>query len=241
MADFTTHITTSTAVGAFYGVAGHVYGGVPIPTCMVAAGLCSVAGMLPDVDSDSGRPQREVLNFAAAVIPMLMIGRFLHMGLSSESMVLAGGCIYVLIRFGLGGLLKRFTVHRGMWHSIPAAVIAGLVASLICSGDMSLKLFKIGAVVLGYVIHLVLDELWAIEWRRGRLRLKSSSGTALKFFGRGFWPNAWTYGKLVAVGLLALGDPMIMESLGADPHQVHEVARDWLDQILGQTDTSILR
>ena len=105
--------------------------------------------------------------------PMLMIDRFAHLGLSHEHMVLAGGCVYVLVRFGFGELLRRYTVHRGMWHSIPAAAIAGLLASLVCScEDMSLRLFKVGAVVIGYLTHLILDELWAIEWRRGRLRSK---------------------------------------------------------------------
>ena len=202
---------------------------------MVAAGLCSIAGMLPDVDSDSGRPQREVLNFAAAVTPMLMIDRFSHLRLSHEEMVLAGGCVYALVRFGLGELLKRYTVHRGMWHSIPAAAIAGLIASLVCScEDMSLRLFKVAAVVIGYLSHLVLDEIWAIEWRRGRLRLKKTFGSALKLFGRGWWPNISTYGKLLVVATLAFSDPVIMQYFDAHAGDAHQIAGDWLDRLFGR-------
>ena len=37
---------------------------------------------------------------------------------------------------------------------------------------------------LGYLSHLVLDEIWSVEWTHG-LHLKNSFGTALKFFGHG--------------------------------------------------------
>ena len=73
MADFRTHITTSSAIGVIYGVAGHLHWQIPIPTCVVASSLCGLAGMLPDMDSDSGHAQREIMTFAAAVTPMLMI------------------------------------------------------------------------------------------------------------------------------------------------------------------------
>ena len=33
---------------------------------------------------------------------------------------------YLLVRFGVSELFKRITVHRGMYHSIPAMLIAGL-------------------------------------------------------------------------------------------------------------------
>ena len=160
MADFKTHITTSCAVGAGYGVAGYVLlGPTALPTCVLSAGLCGLAGMLPDLDSDSSVPVRETMAFAAAVVPMLMIDRFQAMGWSHETIVLAGGLLYCGVRFGVSALIKRYTVHRGMWHSLPAAAIFGLLAFLICScNDMTLRLFKTGAVVLGFMVHLILDE-----------------------------------------------------------------------------------
>lgn len=235
MAGFRTHIATSTAIGAAYGFAGHIHWGIDPATCMVAAGLCGVAGILPDVDSETGHAHRELLTFLAAVTPMLMIDRFAHLGLTYEQMVLAGGCLYILVRFGLGELLGRYTVHRGMWHSIPAAAIAGLIASLLCScEDTSLRLFKVAAVVIGYLTHLILDELWAIEWYRGRLRLKNSFGTALKLFGRSSWPNISTYGKLILICGLAYSDPMIMQYFGAHPGDRHQYAREWVERVIDE-------
>ena len=43
--------------------------------------------------------------------------------------------IYLFIRFGVGRLLRYVTVHRGMFHSIPALAIVGELAYLICSHE----------------------------------------------------------------------------------------------------------
>ncbi len=107
MADFKTHITTSTVLGIGYGTVAHFYFGMAPQDCMIAAGMCSVAGMLPDLDSNSGIPVRETLCFIAAVIPMLMVRRFSELGMNPESMVLASGVIYVGLRFGAGEIFKR--------------------------------------------------------------------------------------------------------------------------------------
>lgn len=227
MADFRTHVTTSTVLGAVYGISGHVHWGLPPTTCVVAAGLCGVAGMLPDVDSDTGITQRELMTFLAAVTPMLLLDRLAQLGFDHEQMVLAGGCIYVLIRFGFAEVLRRYTVHRGMWHSIPAAVIAGLIAALLCSHEnLAIRLYKVAAVVLGYVIHLLLDELWAMEWSPRGFRFKNSFGTAFKLFSRSWWANISTYGKLCLVAALVYGDPMIMKHLERSQSQVSRPAAE---------------
>ena len=69
MAGFQTHITVSTLAGVGYGVWGYSCG-APVQTCVLAGGLCSVSGMLPDLDSESGRPVQEISCFAAAVVPL---------------------------------------------------------------------------------------------------------------------------------------------------------------------------
>jgi len=227
MANFKTHITTSTALGIGYGAAAHFGFDLPLDKCMLAAGLCSVSGMLPDLDADHGKPVHEIMAFAAAVVPMLMIDRFVHLGLSPESMVLAGGLIYLGIRFGVGEIFRRFTRHRGMWHSLPAAAIVGLLAFLICScEDPALRFFKTGAVVLGFVSHLLLDELYSFEWKRGRVHLKKSFGTAIKFYSSSRLANLSTYGKLILLLFVAVGDPIYMERAGYHKDRVHQMAVD---------------
>jgi len=209
--------------------------GVPWPTCLLATGLCGVSGMLPDIDSDSSTPKHESIAFAAAVVPMMLIHRFLHAGMSHESIILAGAAIYLLIRFGLGKLLALYTVHRGMFHSLPAAAIFGEIAFLLSSGeDVRLRLYKAGAVVIGYLSHLLLDEIYSIEWSHGRLGLKSSFGTAVKLFGEGWWCNISAYGKMLILASVILLDPQCpftpLHSGGAS--SIQQTATRLFDSIL---------
>jgi membrane-bound metal-dependent hydrolase YbcI (DUF457 family) len=207
MADFKTHITISTLLGVGYSAGAYFGYDLPLATCILSGGLASVSGMLPDVDSDSGVPLRESLAFAAAVVSMMAVHRFQQMGFSPEMIVLAGVAAYLVIRFGVGECLRRYTVHRGMFHSLPAALIAAEVAFLLSSGDLPIRYYKAGGVMLGYLSHLLLDELFAFKMSRGRLRMKQSFGTALKLFGHGWWPNISVYAKLAVLTWLVLYEP----------------------------------
>jgi membrane-bound metal-dependent hydrolase YbcI (DUF457 family) len=212
MAGFKTHITVSSLLGVGYGGAAYFMYGAPWPTCLLAGGLCGVSGMLPDIDSPSSTPKRESVAFAAAVVPMMMLHRFQHWGMSHELIVLAGAAVYLLIRFGLTELLSRYTVHRGMFHSLPAAAVFGEIAFLLASGDdVRLRIYKAGAVTIGYLSHLALDEIYSVEWSHG-LHLKSSFGTALKLFGQGAWGNISMYAKLAVVTAVILFEPQWPES-----------------------------
>ena len=214
MADFRKHITTSSLLGVAYGAAAHTFFHVPLSTCVLAGGLCGVSGMLPDVDSNSSKPLRESLAFGAAMVAMMTADRFAEIGMNPEWVVLAGAAVYLFVRFVLGQFLRRYTIHRGMFHSLPAAVIFGEIAFLLASGtDVRLRAYKAGAVVIGYLSHLVLDEMHSFQWRRGRLRLKRSFGTALKMFSHSWWATASTYIKLGLLTYIVLYEPGWMEQV----------------------------
>lgn len=231
MADFKTHITTSTVLGVAYGGAAYSIFHFPLPTCVLAGGLCSVSGMLPDLDSGPGRPLRESLAFAASVVPMMLFDRARQMGMPHESMILAGGAIYLFIRFGIGWLLRHYTVHRGMFHSLPACLIAGELAFLLCtSGGLTMRYFKAGAVVAGFMSHLILDEIWSVERRGIGVRLKSSFGTAVKLWGKSTWANISTYAKVCVCTLLVLNDPVWVD-VSPRGAQLHSVASKVIDQV----------
>lgn len=242
MADFRTHIGTSSVLGVGYGVAGYYYLHQPLTTCALAAGLCGVAGMLPDLDSDSGVPVRETMSFASAILPLLMAERWQSLGWSHESMAAAGLVIYLFVRFGVGEFFKRYTVHRGMWHSIPAAISAGLLTFLACSSeDLNSRFFKSGAVVLGFLSHLVLDEIWSVSVR-GIVpipRLKKSFGTALKLWGDDAWANFSTYAKLVVLAVLATGDPVWMNWMGYQEGGLPQFAQKWVDGLREQSHSVV--
>ncbi len=206
MAGFHTHITVSTAVGVGYAFVGGYVFHLPLSTCAIAGGLCSICGIMPDLDSDHAVPARETLSFLAAVAPMLLFYRFHYEGLATENILLFGAPLYLLIRFGFGQMLK-VSVHRGMFHSIPAALIAGLIAYVLCDTGVSVgRSFKGVGAVIGYLTHLILDEIWAVELAGGRLRLKKSFGTAMKFFGNSGPANSSTWALLTGLSAFAAND-----------------------------------
>lgn len=213
MANFKTHIAVSTAAGVGYGAVAYAWYDVPLPACLLAGGLCSVSGMLPDIDSGPGIPLRESLAFAAAVVSTMLVDRFQGFGWSMESIILAGVIVYLFVRFVVAELLRRWTVHRGMFHSIPAALVFGEIAYLLATGDLPLRLYKAGGVVAGYMIHLVLDEMYSVQYVHGRMQLKRSFGTAIKLFDRSkLWPNVSAYAKLALFTFLAIQDQTWMEN-----------------------------
>lgn len=232
MAGFKTHISVSGCLGVAYGGVAFAQFNVPLETCVLAGGLCGVSGMLPDLDSDSGVPLRESVAFAAAVVPMLMLDRFQRLGFTPEMIALAGALVYFLIRFVLAAMLKKYTVHRGMFHSIPAMIIAGEVAFLVCaSGDITMRYYKAGAVVLGFFSHLLLDELYSIEWYRGRFRFKKSFGTAIKLWSKSTWANVSAYVKLALLTFVVLNDPVWMEQLTPHKEFVPKIAADLIENV----------
>lgn len=228
MADFKTHLTASTVVGLAYGGAACGLGGMPIPACVLAAGLCGASGMLPDIDSGPGRPLREITSFLAVAIPAMLFARLQHYGLSQSSIILVGVAIYVSIRFGLAELLRRYTVHRGMFHSFVAAAIFGQLTYLALYDDSNAVRWLIaGGVVLGFLSHLCLDEIYSVQWD-GRPRLKNSFGTALKVFAHGWWPNVSAYAKFAILTFLVINEPSLVQKVhhGETGQLVQDLKRD---------------
>ena len=224
MAMFPTHIKCSTLAGIGGGIVAHVGYGVPLTTSMVGAGLCCIGGILPDIDSGPGIPLREITTFLASVVPTMLITRLLSYNFTQESLILAGGTIYVGIRFGLSHFLRHYTVHRGMFHSFPSMAIFGELTYLLFYGEsMFVRLFMVGAVCLGFFIHLLLDEIYSVEWD-GRPHVKKSFGTAMKFVGNGWWPNFTCYAKLAVLTFLVMNDPSVIHQIYTGQGQ--EVAKN---------------
>lgn len=226
MPGFQTHIAGSSILGAGYGAAAWFVGDMPPMTCLLAAGLCSVAGMMPDLDSDSGTPLKESVAFAAAIIPIMVLHRFEQVGLPIEAMILAGAAIYAAVRFGLAYLLNAYTVHRGMFHSVPAALIAGQVTFLAFGAEEPLhRYFMASAVVLGFLSHLVLDEIWSVRLGLFGPKVKKSFGTAMKFYGTTAWANMLTYLMVLGLGAAAAGDAAWTERVAAVRQQMEQASR----------------
>lgn len=226
MPGFRVHITGSSLVGAGYAVAAWWIGDMPPLLCALGGGLCAVAGMLPDLDSGSGTSLKESVAFAAALLPLLLLQRLLQLGLPMEGVILAGASLYLALRFGMTWMLENHSAERGMYHSLPAALIAGLITFLAYTSDDPLRrYFLASAVVIGFLTHLVLDELWAVKEGNFGPKQKKAFGTALKFHGPEAWSNLLTYVLVIVLGSLAAIDASRSERTHVIRQQMEQAYR----------------
>jgi len=168
-----------------------------------------VASMLPDVDSDSSLPFHfvyglfTVICVGVALLYTLVTGWDSWYELAGRPLVVG-----IVVWFVVGGIVKRLTKHRGMFHSLPAALILSLCHLLVVRalgyGDTAGVLLAAGA-GLGYIAHLVLDELHSTVSVDGSLfKPRRSLGTALKLFSGSRTATIFTYVLLATLVYAAL-------------------------------------
>jgi hypothetical protein len=219
MAGYRTHITVSGALGAGYGTAGVMLAGFSPVQGALAGVLTWFSGMLPDLDSDTGKPVREVFSLLAAFAPFAMMGHLEAWSRGNvETMTLLAVLLYALIRYGGQYLLNRVSVHRGMFHSVPAMIISAEIAFLAFkSPSLTVKLLMAGGVAVGFFSHLVLDEIYAVQWDGLRVKLNKFAGSAVKLVGNRFIPNIVTYSLLMVLTYASLVQARILEPPGPSP------------------------
>jgi membrane-bound metal-dependent hydrolase YbcI (DUF457 family) len=200
MAAYREHLTTSSVLGIGVCSAAIAMGFTPVQG-VLAGTITGIGGILPDLDSESGRPVREVFGVTAALAPVVMLRRLEGWGGNTDGAMLLAVLLYVTVKYGGQTLLGILAYHRGMFHSIPAMVIAGELAFLgYKSEQIAMKILMGGGIMIGFFSHLLLDELYAVEWRGIRLRANKFSGSAIKFLGKSWSANIFTYGLMFILG-----------------------------------------
>ena len=87
-----------------------------------------------------------------------------------------------------------------MFHSVPAMLIAGLVVYLAYeSSSVRTRFFLSFGVMIGFLSHLVLDEMCSVNFEGMTLKLNKSAGSAVKF-----WSPSWIASTLTYILLLIL-------------------------------------
>jgi hypothetical protein len=227
---FRGHITTSGTLGVGVGAFGAYYLHYDWGTACLAGGLTAIGGMLPDLDSDSGIPAREMFGLAAVLVPLLLVHRLQSFQLTPEQLLVILAAIYFGVRYGLSELFRRVTVHRGMFHSVPAMMIAGLAVFLMyhqpasaapsSSGSASMaawpdhpivpaadelrkRLYLAAGTMIGFLSHLVLDELFAVNLMGVVPTFNQFAGSALKLKSDSWSATLFTYAILCTLGYMA--------------------------------------
>src|SRR3954454_8166526 len=109
MASYQGHLSVSVALGAGYGGAGALYASQDWGTSFLAAGFTAVGGLLPDLDSDSGVPVRELFSLAAAVAPLLLFTRVRAYGFTLDQTLAVLAGVYLVMRYVVSEVFKRVT------------------------------------------------------------------------------------------------------------------------------------
>lgn len=181
MADFRTHLSVAAGGGALVAFGGSQAGLWTWSEALPLAALVAFGGILPDIDSDHSKAIRLIFNLFAVLAVMAGV-LLLQARLTPGQLVAACGGLYVGVRYAAGTVFKRYTVHRGIWHSLLAGGLCGLVVTA-----LGYRLFEQGAyqawaqglaLFTGVMIHLLLDELYSVDLTGARI--KRSFGTALK-------------------------------------------------------------
>ncbi len=201
MGNFGHHAAGSIASGAV--VSAAAYYGLQSSVADAAAGglLCALSGLIPDIDSPVSRPSDIIANFASVLAPIFILQSLDASEYSTSVLLIIAFTLYVAVRYGLRAVVSRMTAHRGMIHSIPSAIIWGAFVFLAFRrSPFMVKNIMAASAAIGFFVHLLIDEMFSlVDISGGKITPKSSSGTALKFFGHSTIANIFTYSLLAAV------------------------------------------
>lgn len=183
MADFNTHLMGAAAVSGLAATVLVMAGAAPHQAVIGYFVLGVIGGLLPDIDLPTSLPVRITFATLAVVAGFLVVFTFGARYSLAELVLMWIGC-FLLIRYGLFTVLDRFTVHRGLVHTVPMGIGLGLATTAVAFHVFSasaVHAWLCGAfLAVGFIVHLLLDEFYSVDLF-GRKLLKSSFGTAFSF------------------------------------------------------------
>ncbi len=181
MADFNTHILGAAAVVSLGATCATKLLSLSMPEGLMLMVVGVIGGVLPDLDLRSSQPSKALFAvlgvFAALAWLFASMSYFTGIELWLGTLV-----VFMLVRYPLAYGFHRMTTHRGVFHSLIAALMAGVVTSALAwqhMGTSALQSWLLGLSLMGgYLVHLALDEIYSVDFTGARF--KRSFGTALK-------------------------------------------------------------
>ena len=199
MANFQTHFNVASFVSAV-GAGTMYYSGLvdkPEATLLFAGGI--IGGILPDIDSDNSTPTKIMQYIFANLVSFFVL--FKYIGVYPIGNLLLIWIASFLSVMGLFYLFKKFTSHRGMFHSIPAGLVFWFSFSLlfyyVFHYNYLISWYFGMFVFLGYITHLTLDEIYSVDISGARM--KKSFGTALKLWSKDIKSNILFYSLIIVL------------------------------------------
>lgn len=197
MANLGTHLNVAAVSGSLLAIVAVGEFHWPLEKAAVVGTLVTLGGVLPDIDVDHSKICKGLFSAIGLFVIWILIANWNPLP-STGLLLLVSLVVYLSIRLGGWYLFARYSVHRGLCHSLLATLFFSLVTVYFAHQFAYQEAFWAWifglATGTGSLIHLVLDELYSVDVE-GR-RLKQSFGTALKWFD---WRHPWNSCALAAV------------------------------------------
>ena len=181
MANFPTHIGVGALASGLLATLT-LAADVVAPENVVAVTAAGVLGsVLPDIDLKDSRPSKALFSGLAAFFSFIALFLFVDRVSIAELWLIALGT-FLAIRFVAHAIFHRMSYHRGIYHSILAAVFFAFLTAAIYKHLLGrhegVAWLAAGFMFIGYMVHLTLDEIYSVDV--ADVRIKSSFGTAIK-------------------------------------------------------------
>ena len=191
MAGFKGHSIAGTVAGISLSVLSIELLGMNMMEAIYLGLICYFGSLMPDIDANKSIITKNFFRYFGIIFG-IFCALVLYQKL--EYYYIAGiiATSFLFSNYAVKPIFNRFTSHRGLFHSLPAGfLISGLLGNIILllsnyknelhiTGlwDSELVLWASISFFIGYIVHLLLDEVWSLKG------MKSSLGTAFKIFER---------------------------------------------------------
>ncbi|MDN2662291.1 metal-dependent hydrolase [Psychromonas sp. 14N.309.X.WAT.B.A12] len=215
MANFNTHLNTAVIITGLGSATLLSAGHIDLNSALWLWFLGSIGGLLPDIDSDNSTSLDTIFNlfaFSAVLLVLHYITTELVIEISFIELIIVPLLVYGFMKYIIRPIFEWITVHRGSCHSLLFLVLSALLTTQVTwqlNSQLNTKAAIFawlagGFVLLGGLIHLMLDEIYSVDL--SNVRIKRSFGTALKVAD--FDNKLITLTSVVAiVGLIYIAPP----------------------------------
>ncbi len=203
MANFPTHILVGTVASGTLATLT-LAADVIAPENLVAVTLAGCVGsVLPDIDLKDSRPSKALFAGLAIFFSFALLFHFApHLSIIEMWILWLGTLLFVL--FGLQKVFHKYAVHRGVWHTITAALVCGFATAIffyyVLGRPDGVGWLAGGFLFIGYLVHLILDEIYSVDVLGAHI--KKSFGTALKLIDTRY--------RIASTAMLAAGAALLL-------------------------------
>jgi len=185
MASFAQHVNTAVVISGITTASLYSSSLITINQSLVLLSFGILGGILPDIDLENSQPIQITSSILSVFIPLLAILTLLD-SLSISKMLFVWFLSSMTLHFILFRILLKLTVHRGVIHSIPMAILFSQILNITLFKILHFEeLFSLLCgffLFLGFIIHLILDEI--ISLNAFGMNFKKSLGSALKLYDK---------------------------------------------------------